>query len=106
MSRLAMKQIRRVISVIVGVSAVVAMATPAQALLSRAWISGKGIDSASCGPITAPCRSLQYTHDSIIAAGGEIDVLDSAGYGSLSITKSLTVISNGSLAGVLAVFRQ
>ena len=40
--------------------------------------------------------------DTVIAAGGEIDVLDSAGYGSLSITKSLTVISNGSLAGVLA----
>ena len=78
------------------------LGTPAHASLARAWISGKGTDNASCGPITAPCRSLQYTHDNVIAAGGEIDVLDSAGYGSLSNTKSLTVISNGSLAGVLA----
>ena len=75
---------------------------PAHALNTRTWISGHGTDQASCGAVTSPCRTLQYAHDNT-AAGGEIDVLDPAGYGSLVITKSINIINEGvGVAGILA----
>jgi hypothetical protein len=44
---------------------------------------------------------LQYAHDSV-AAGGEVDVLDPAGYGSILITKSISIVNEGvGVAGVL-----
>ena len=70
-------------------------AAPAHALINRAWVSGHGPDAAGCGAPTSPCRSFQYVHDNIIAAGGEIDVLDPAGYGSVTITKSLSIVNDG-----------
>ena len=70
-------------------------AAPAQALVNRAWVSGHGADDAGCGAPTSPCRSFQYVHDNIIAAGGEIDVLDPAGYGAVRITKALSIVNDG-----------
>lgn len=97
-----MSIVARRIAAIVFVAASLSAGT-ASATLSRAWVSGKGTDQASCGPIATPCRSLQYVHDNIISPAGEIDVLDPAGYGSLTITKSLSVINDGAgTAGVLA----
>ena len=52
----------------------IGLASPAQALSNRAWVSGHGTDVAGCGAPTSPCRSLQYVHDNIVGAGGEIDV--------------------------------
>jgi Right handed beta helix region len=68
---------------------------PAQALVVRAWVSGHGNDVAGCGAPTNPCRTLQYTHDNIVAAGGEIDILDPAGYGTLNITKAISIVNDG-----------
>lgn len=79
----------------------VALAVPAQALNTRTWISGTGVDQAGCGPIASPCRTLQFAHDQT-AAAGEINVKDPAGYGSVVITKSISIIGDGSFAGVLA----
>ena len=77
-------------------------APAASALNARTWISGKGVDQAGCGPAASPCRSLQYAHDQT-SAGGEIDILDAAGYGSLVITKAISIVNDGAgLAGVLA----
>lgn len=75
--------------------------TQAQALNARTWVSGKGVDQAGCGPIATPCRTLQFAHDQT-NPGGEIDVLDSAGYGALDISKAITIIGDGVIAGVLA----
>ncbi len=84
------------------IAAALAFATPAEALLARAWVSGKGVDSAGCGPASNPCRQLQYVHDNIIAPGGEIDIMDPAGYGALTIAKALTVVNDGvGVAGLL-----
>jgi hypothetical protein len=70
---------------------------------NRAWVSGHGFDQAGCGAPTAPCRSLQYTHDHVIAAGGEIDILDPAGYGAIVITKAVSIVNDGvGTAGVQA----
>src|SRR5579884_1247177 len=78
--------------------------TPAHALQSRAWVSGHGVDQAGCGAPTSPCRTFQYVHDNVIAAGGEIDVLDPAGYGPVTISKALSIVNDGvGAAGVQAV---
>ncbi len=71
------------------------------ASLSRAWVSGHGVDQAGCGAPASPCRTFQYTHDNIVASGGEIDVLDPAGYGPITITKALSIVNDGvGVAGV------
>src|SRR5476649_2443855 len=86
------------------VAALAALALPAASLAaSRAWVSGHGVDQAGCGAPTAPCRSLQYAHDHIVAAGGEIDILDPAGYGAITITKAISIVNDGvGTAGVQA----
>src|SRR5450432_4204451 len=67
---------------------------------NRAWVSGHGTDAPGCGAPTAPCRSFQYVHDHVVAAGGEIDVLDGAGYGAVTITKALGIVAVGAVAAV------
>ena len=82
--------------------AALACATEATAA-SRAFVSGKGVDSANCGPAGSPCRTPQYAHDNIVAAGGEIDILDPAGYGAITITKAISIVNDGvGIAGFLA----
>src|SRR5262249_47177026 len=68
-------------------------AFPAFAQNHRSFVSSKGSDSNPC-TLTAPCRFLQRAHD-MTSANGEIDVLDTAGYGSLVITKSISIINDG-----------
>lgn len=91
----------RIFRAIVLCSSLVSVTETAQALNARTWISGGGADAAGCGPIANPCRTLQYAHDQT-SSGGEIDAKDSAGYGSVVITKAISIIGDGSLAGVLA----
>ena len=91
----------RFVAIAVGVAITcLTLTTSAQALNTRTWISGVGIDQAGCGPIANPCRTLQYAHDNT-SAGGEIDVKDSAGYGSVTISKAISIVGDGSISGVL-----
>ncbi len=70
--------------------------SPAQAgSANRAWVSGHGSDAAGCGAPTNPCRTFQYVHDNVIAAGGEIAALDPAGYGPLTIAQAVSVQGHG-----------
>jgi hypothetical protein len=83
-------------SIITSALLALCLTAPAQATgINRAWVSGKGTDAAGCGAPIDPCRSLQYVHDNIIAAGGEIDILDPAGYGAINITKALSIVNDG-----------
>jgi hypothetical protein len=85
------------------IASLLIIVSPAQALVVRAWVSGRGNDVAGCGAPTNACRTLQYTHDNIVSAGGEIDILDPAGYGTLTITKAISVVNDGvGTAGVQA----
>lgn len=69
----------------------------------RVWVSGHGVDSAGCGARTAPCRSLQWAHDREVNDGGEIDILDPAGYGSINISMGVSIVNDGvGTAGVQA----
>src|SRR5258708_27906967 len=61
----------------------------AHAQASRTWVSGLGDDAMPCSR-TSPCKTFAGAI-SKTAAFGEIDCLDPGGYGSLTITKSITI---------------
>jgi hypothetical protein len=65
----------------------------AGAQASRTWVSGVGDDVNPCSR-TAPCKTFAGAI-SKTAAGGEIDALDPAGYGALTITKAITIDGGG-----------
>src|SRR5215470_1240999 len=60
---------------------------------SRTWVSGVGDDVNPCSR-TAPCKTFAGAI-SKTAAGGEIDALDPAGFGALTITKAITIDGGG-----------
>src|SRR5436190_1293971 len=67
--------------------------TEARAQATRTWVSGVGDDANPCSR-TAPCKTFAGAI-SKTAAGGEIDALDPAGYGGVTITKAITIDSGG-----------
>src|SRR6185436_15877281 len=74
-------------------------ATGAQAQATRTWVSGVGDDVNPCSR-TAPCKTFAGAI-SKTSTGGEINVLDPGGFGAVTITKSITISSEGFEAGVL-----
>jgi hypothetical protein len=60
---------------------------------SRTWVSGVGDDANPCSR-TAPCKTFAGAI-SKTAAGGEIDALDPAGFGAVTITKAITLDGGG-----------
>jgi hypothetical protein len=79
----------------------IALATMAQAQATRTWVSGVGDDANPCSR-TAPCKTFAGAI-SKTATGGEIDALDSAGFGAVTITKSITIDgARGFIGGILS----
>jgi hypothetical protein len=75
-------------------------AAPAHAA-NRTWVSGHGTDSGACTR-AAPCATFAFALTQT-AAGGEIDVLDPAGYGPVTITKAISIVNDGvGAAGIRA----
>jgi hypothetical protein len=66
---------------------------PAHAQPLRVFVSGLGLDTNPC-TVTQPCRTLQQAYN-IATANGEIDVLDPAGYGPLTITHGISIQAHG-----------
>src|SRR5262245_39978769 len=64
----------------------------------RVFVSATGSDSSTNCSFAAPCRMFQKAHDTV-GPGGEINVLDPAGYGSLSINRSISIQGHG-FAGI------
>ena len=56
---------------------------------TRTWVSGVGDDANPCSR-TAPCKTFAGAI-SKTAEGGEIDVLDPGGFGTVTITKAMTI---------------
>ena len=75
------------------------LSAAAQAQATRTWVSGVGDDANPCSR-TAPCKTFAGAI-SKTAPGGEINVLDPGGFGAVTITKSITISSEGFEAGVL-----
>ncbi len=66
---------------------------------SRTWVSATGSDANPCSR-TAPCQTFASAI-SKTSAGGEISVLDPHGFGSVTITKSITINGEGTLSSIL-----
>lgn len=81
-------------------SAAIFYAAPAQAQASRTWVSGVGDDANPCSR-TAPCKTFAGAI-SKTAVFGEINCLDSGGFGAVTITKSITIKCEGVIGGILA----
>jgi len=85
----------RMLLLLGAIAGVFLTALPAQA--QRVFVSGSGSDSNPC-TFAAPCRSFQQAFNTVTAvttSGGEIDVLDPAGYGPLTITHGISIQAHG-----------
>ncbi|MBR0872448.1 right-handed parallel beta-helix repeat-containing protein [Bradyrhizobium tropiciagri] len=72
---------------------------PAHAQATRTWVSGVGDDANPCSR-TAPCKTFAGAI-SKTALQGEINCLDPAGYGALTITKAITINCSETIGSVL-----
>lgn len=75
-------------------------ATPASAQATRTWVSGVGDDVNPCSR-TAPCKTFAGAI-SKTAGGGEINCVDSGGFGAVTITKAIAIVCDDVLAGIMA----
>jgi hypothetical protein len=72
------------------------------ALRDRVFVASYGNDSNPC-TFGSPCKTFQRAM-SAVAPGGEITAIDSAGFGPITITQSVTLTSpNGNEAGIVPV---
>jgi hypothetical protein len=80
--------------------AMCAYAAPAQAQATRTFVSGVGNDADPCSR-TAPCRTFA---GAIVKTfiNGEINCLDPGGYGTVNITKSITIDCGNTVGSILA----
>ena len=95
-----MNTFRSALRVSLFVVAISAFASLAQAQATRTWVSGVGDDVNPCSR-TAPCKTFAGAI-SKTATGGEINTLDSAGFGAVTIKKSITIDGTGSMSSILA----
>src|ERR1700682_2201846 len=84
-----------VLSALIGAIALALLAVPANAQATRTWVSGVGDDVNPCSR-TAPCKTFAGAI-SKTQPGGEIDALDPAGFGTLTITKAITIDGGGGI---------
>ena len=76
-----------------------AFASMTQAQAPRTWVSGVGDDANPCSR-TAPCKTFAGAISKTLT-NGEISVLDPGGFGTVNITKGMTINGEGTLAGIL-----
>jgi parallel beta helix pectate lyase-like protein len=74
--------------------------TPASAQATRTWVSGVGDDVNPCSR-TAPCKTFAGAI-SKTAQDGEINCLDPGGFGTVTITKSITIDCHEILGSILS----
>jgi hypothetical protein len=73
---------------------------PAHAQRARVFVASYGNDSNPC-TFGSPCKTFQQAVN-VVAAGGEVTAIDSAGFGPINITKAVTITSpDGVEAGIV-----
>jgi hypothetical protein len=70
----------------------------------RSFVSGSGVDVGTC-TLVAPCRSFGYAIAQTLA-GGEVIVLDSAGYGPVTIGKAIMITAPPGIYAGISVFSE
>ncbi|MEA2990771.1 MAG: hypothetical protein QOG83_3482 [Alphaproteobacteria bacterium] len=83
----------------IGTLALILHETSAEAQNARSFVSSTGLESNPCNR-ASPCRTFA---GAIVKTnpGGEINTLDPAGYGPVTITKSISIVNGLGEAGVL-----
>ncbi len=79
---------------------ILVFATPIYAQATRTWVSGVGSDANPCSR-TAPCQTFSGAI-SKTAINGEINAIDPGGFGTINITKSITIDGLGPMSSILA----
>ncbi|PYS99422.1 MAG: hypothetical protein DMF63_12465 [Acidobacteria bacterium] len=79
---------------------VFAFSAIANAQATRTWVSGVGDDVNPCSR-TAPCKTFAGAI-SKTAVNGEINCLDPAGYGAVTVTKSITIDCEDTQGSILS----
>jgi hypothetical protein len=82
------------------ITVLLASASPAFGQATRTWVSGVGDDANPCSR-TAPCRTWAGAISKTFT-GGEINAIDPGAYGTVTITKSITIDGGGMFASALA----
>lgn len=77
----------------IAVAIIMIEGTSAHAAANRTFVSALGNDANPC-TVAQPCRTMQVSYNATVA-GGEIEVLDPAGYGSLTISHAITIQGHG-----------
>src|SRR6201990_3749999 len=90
---------RIILGVLCAVAAIALSTFSANAQATRTWVSGVGDDANPCSR-TAPCKTFAGAI-SKTAAGGEINCLDPGGFGTVTITKSITLDCTSTLGSIL-----
>ena len=76
------------------------LSAPAQAQRARTFVASYGNDSNPC-TFGSPCKTFQQAVN-VVAAGGEVTAIDSAGFGPITITQAVTITSpDGVEAGIV-----
>ncbi|MFL6520957.1 MAG: right-handed parallel beta-helix repeat-containing protein [Chthoniobacterales bacterium] len=91
---------KRILGSLIIAGLVAGFSSGAFAQATRTWVSGVGDDVNPCSR-TAPCKTFAGAI-SKTADKGEISVLDPGGFGTVTITKSITLNGTGTLASILA----
>lgn len=88
------------VRLVVSVSIFIVSAAIANAQATRTWVSGVGDDVNPCSR-TAPCKTFAGAI-SKTAVAGEINCIDPGGFGTLNITKSITIDCTGTVGSTLS----
>src|SRR5258706_7425323 len=92
---------RRFLALALVLAVFVVLPGTAWAQVNRTWVSGTGDDFNPCDR-NAPCKTFNGAI-SKTAPGGVIGVLDPGNYGPVFINKSLTIETDGALAGIWTI---
>jgi hypothetical protein len=95
-----MKPLSATLKVLVCTIFLLSLSSLAQAQATRTWVSGVGDDVNPCSR-TAPCKTFAGAISKTFI-GGEIDALDPGGFGTVTITKSITIDGGSAFASILA----
>src|ERR1700722_7717214 len=90
----AMSKIGFLLTLLVTVLVCLLPAALAQAQSNHTFVSAAGNDSNNCATVSMPCRHFANAY-AVTAPNGEIDVLDPANYGALTITGPVSIEGHG-----------
>jgi hypothetical protein len=97
----AMTKVASLLILLVTVLVGLLSAAPAMAQRDRVFVASYGNDSNPC-TFGSPCKTFQFAY-SVVAVGGEVTAIDSAGFGPLMIQHSVTITSPDGVEASIAV---